>query len=230
MYKAIKLDLDNHVSIILHSCLSASACINPISSSFYTRAGCVHHVTLPGGNKGHGLGARVMMLCNFNFAGSSKTPNNDPLHLLIARRELRLYRYSQSRAVKCTQCPIFIDRYSQTTLSQPALLVFPDGALPLFDRLPGNLSLPLLSYILPCSHGVPQEGSIEGGLVAIDEKKVSLSDGRWVTDAFLQIQVIILGDSGVGKTSLMNQYVSGLFILYRDILLLGRFAMLIFLL
>lgn len=87
----------------------------------------------------------------------------------------------------------------------------------------------MLSYILPCSHGVPQEGSIEGGLRAIDIKTVSLSDGRWVTDAFLlQIQVIILGDSGVGKTSLMNQYVSGSSILYRVILLLGRIAMLIF--
>ncbi|EFE42100.1 hypothetical protein TRV_03179 [Trichophyton verrucosum HKI 0517] len=141
------------------------------------------------------------MLCNFNFRWKlqntkyNQRPSSPP--------------HRPQRAL-CTQCPILTDRLPQNdSFAARLCVVFPDGALPLSDRLPGNLSLPLLSYILPCSHGVPQEGSIEGGLLAIDKKTASLSDGRWVTDAFLlQIQVIILGDSGVGKTSLMNQYVN----------------------
>jgi hypothetical protein len=45
-------------------------------------------------------------------------------------------------------------------------------------------------------HGFPEEGSLEGASLAIQL-------GSYLTG----FQVIILGDSGVGKTSLMNQYV-----------------------
>jgi len=52
------------------------------------------------------------------------------------------------------------------------------------------------------SHGVEEEGVVEGNHAGAVLYRLSV----YATDHGIA-QVIILGDSGVGKTSLMNQYV-----------------------
>ena len=66
---------------------------------------------------------------------------------------------------------------------------------------------PLSGYLLAwCpswhDHGVTEEGLIEGTV-----SPFHVFASATLTEALDYLQVIILGDSGVGKTSLMNQYV-----------------------